>query len=241
MTLLKDVVISCPNLKVLRLDLSSTYTKKGARSSWHFGLDLDDMFPPLQELVLSGYNGEWPMDMLKYDFWDWSELKILKLQNSKAYSILQSVQSLQLGIDTFVFDDRQQYVDKDYHFYDSDNNHADWPARFDAEVLLHHFVLNCSGIKSLHVSCVRGRLPLSTITKHGSSLQSLTTREYNGWNHQEESVGPALSADDLNFLNANCPYLESLAVDMQRSAQWVRKPISLTPSPITRICFFFFF
>lgn len=220
MPLLKELVLSCQNLKVLRLDMSSRVTRgweRGSLSWWNFGLDKDDKFPPLQELVLSGYSGEWLRDQSKYDFWDWSELRTLKLHNSKPYSILQSVKDMRLCIDTLVFDDGS---DTNYEKppVDLDN----WPPRDDADALLDNLVLNCSGVQSLHVSCVSGRLPLSTITKHGSSLKSLTIREHSRWNSQEKPEGLALTAEDLKYLNGNCPYLESLAVDMKRSDQLVR-------------------
>lgn len=218
--LLKEVVLSCQNLKVLRLDMSSRVTlglERGSLLWWYFGLNKDDKFPPLQELVLSGYNGEWLRDQSKYDFWDWSELRTLKLQNSKPYSILQSVKDMRLCIDTLIFDDGS-----DTSYENPPVNLADWPPRDDADALLDTFVLNCSGVQSLHVSCVSGRLPLSTITKHGSSLKSLTIREHSRWNSPEKPASPALTAEDLEYLNEHCPYLESLAVDMKRSDQWVR-------------------
>lgn len=221
-TLLKKVIRSCRNLKVLRLNLSSRIIlgwTEGLLFTWHFGLDQDGKFPPLQELVLSHYTGEWTRAQLKYDLWDWSELRVLKLQCSEAYSILQSLQGLQLRIDTLVLD---EYNRPDYSFNNTYYRFTDWPAAKDAHTLLDNFVLNCSGIQSLHVSCMRGRLPLSTISKHGSSLKSLTTREYIRWNSRQVPELPALSTDDLNFLNANCPHLESLAVDMETSDQWVR-------------------
>ncbi|MCJ1267359.1 hypothetical protein MMC22_007244 [Lobaria immixta] len=219
-TLLKKVIRSCRNLKVLRLNLSSRMIlgwTEGLLLKWNFRLDLDGKFPPLQELVLSHYNGERTSAQGIFDFWDWSELRVLKLQCSKFYSILQSMQGLQLRIDTLVLD---EYNPPNYSFNNGYHRYTNWPASNDAETLLDSFVLSCSGIQSLHVCCLRGRLPLPTISKHGSLLKSLTTREYIRWNSRQVSELPALSTDDLTFLNANCPHLESLGVDMERSDQW---------------------
>lgn len=90
-TLLKMVIISCRNLKVLRLDMSlwiSHGWMEGPLSVWYFTAEQGNKFPPLQELVLSHYNDDLPNGQSNYDFSNVTELRILKLQNPDAYSVL---------------------------------------------------------------------------------------------------------------------------------------------------------
>ncbi len=87
---------------------------------------------------------------------------------------------------------------------------------------MNSLVLRCIGLEHLHVSSVCGRLPLPTVAKHGSTLRSLTLRERDRWRPVATVSSPNLTAEDLDLVDASCPHLESLAVDMERSEQWVR-------------------
>lgn len=116
-----------------------------------------------------------------------------------------SIKGKQLCIDTLVYDEKGS----DTFHYNWNADTTDWCLRNGEYWFLNDLVLNCSRIQSLHVFCVNGRLPISTVTKHGSSLQSLTTREYSRWKGAKPKM-PTLT-DDLDFLDANCSYLESLA------------------------------
>lgn len=214
---LKKFIISCRNLKILRLRQSSdsVYDVMGGSWRWSFQYEERDVFPPLQELTIQNYRvhdyGLQSDDPCK--IWDCSMLSHLELRNCQELNFLEALQKLQPCIRTLILDNDFQMLSR----LDRPFAH---PGLMNPS--LNSLVLRCIGLEHLHVSSVCGRLPLPTVAKHGSTLRSLTLRERDRWRPVATVSSPNLTAEDLDLVDASCPHLESLAVDMERSEQWVR-------------------
>lgn len=210
---LKKWIISCPNLKILRLRPPPDWVYDIMSGSWlwSFHYEEGDRFPPLQELSLQDYEPESAESCT--EIWDCSLLVRLELRNCHEMPFLEALRKLQPCIRTLILDNAC------YRRYRLARSFED-PAL--AASLIDSLVLSCLDLEHLHVSSVAGRLPLSTIAKHGSTLRSLTTRERDRWNSGVIVPSPGFTAEDLDFVNTSCPHLESLTVDMERSEQWVR-------------------
>ncbi|KAI9881583.1 MAG: hypothetical protein M1830_000147 [Pleopsidium flavum] len=208
---LKKCIISCQNLKILRLCPSPdrVYDLMAGSWRWSFHYEEGDRFPSLQELTLQDYGLESDDSCSK--IWDCSMLIHLELRNCQEIPFLEALRKLQPCIRTLILDNESYRL---YHL-DRSFEHPDLAAS-----LLDGLVLSCLDLEHLHVSSVPGRLPLLTIAKHGSTLRSLTIRERDRWNPGVIVPSPSLTAEDLDFVHTSCPHLESLTVDMERSEQW---------------------
>jgi len=201
---LKRCIISCQNLKILRVRPSADMVYGGSWR-WSFDYQEGDRFPPLQELTLEDYGLE--SDDLCTRIWDFSMLTHLELRDRQEIPFLEALRKLQPCIRTLILDDA---------YYRRAFENPDLTAS-----LVDCLVFDCLELEHLHVSSVPGRLSPSTIAKHGSTLRSLTIRERDRWSGGDIVPSPGLTAKDLEFLNMSCPHLESLTVDMKRSEQWV--------------------
>jgi hypothetical protein len=195
----QKLIFKCPNLRSLSLTLWWRYGGCVISSPRYpvttsFQLSGSEVFPPIEELSLDGYgnrmsNDEW---MHWRDRFDWPKLRSLTLGPQDASGVLDRFAQYARALTSL---EVSAYVGER-----SDN-------RAGLEALLYAF----GSLKRLKLE---GYIcSVEAIAQH-KGLEEL-------WLHEDESASAAkerrvLTADDLEYLDRECPRLKTLKVDIQR-------------------------
>lgn len=210
---LKDVLATSNNLRKLRLVQRKVGTNiVSAFSGFSFSSKGDEKFPNLHRLELESFRFTSTGSRL----WEFSDLRHLELRNvelSPFFDMCRGQDFRHLRILRFkerCFRSGQASRDK-----------------------LVDFLMDLSpGLVDLSLSGAVGRIQMALIvTKHGRTLRSLDLQEPFAWmlltrftssalNDTVEEC-PILSIEDLDLLRLECPCLETLALDMPRTTEWV--------------------
>lgn len=217
---LQELFFSCPNLKHFSLRLAEWFAScvvHERRYGTQFVLTGRETFPVLETLAFRNYKlgpRQWPHWRDKFD---WSGLRSLSLGPNDSRDILEQVTGRATALTALSF---RRYVDGDR---DIDGRQASNP-RLNALI---------SSIESLERLVVKGHfVPISVLGKH-RKLKDLCLHSFEMPGDNGSLPRLTLDAADLMELNALCPDMESLEIDIARRVQWVSlqcKP--LTPSLI---------
>ncbi|KAI1142638.1 hypothetical protein F5Y05DRAFT_365564 [Hypoxylon sp. FL0543] len=214
---LKKVLLSCPNLRKLRLDFgmprSECILYKSPSEYCGFGFSSEERLPALEDLDLREYpfgitaaseksprhpycmpySQGYPLKMNERDFWarnfDWSRLTRLTTHDTQfALTVMSYLTSLK-------------------EFSSSWNNEA-------AKTFYEQVPSSLESLTVPNMACIG----LENLLRHKSTLKKLTI-------HQEESYEPtwlqmAIDAKTLIAIRDNCPYIEELSLDISRDGEW---------------------
>lgn len=206
---LMNVIFNCPNLKELHIAHCRIGTNVFLMAPWTLSnLKEGDKLPPVEELVVDPDI----FPTFRSGFWNMSQLRRLRLIDVNTKSFLRTVRGRDLPrLEEFRLEER-----------------CIWEPEGLQEVLV-MFLFDLPSLNVLSLSGVVGRIPMSVITMHGQSLRSLQLRETQHWMQTRSTRStpgirtscPMLSLEDIGLLNALCPHLERLTLDVGRGADWV--------------------
>lgn len=206
MPCLKEVILSCMRLEVLRLRLprdEDEYLPPSRSPSMQFNLYVrpDERLPPLKELAIDSRitRDNNTMSLIPTSFWNWSQILHLELRGQGMSRFLNSVQGHISYLENLVVK----------HFCSILAYNGGWNR------VLEDFVVSIHSLQSLKLTNNTRLIPISTLALHGNTLQSLTVL------HPRRAISPSLSSKacqytpkDLDDLRESCPRLTSLALDI---------------------------
>ncbi|KAI1428202.1 hypothetical protein F5Y12DRAFT_734106 [Xylaria sp. FL1777] len=195
------LLFACPNLKsfsfTILLDYggcSPNFPALGTAFSFQFSRDCKP-FPPLEDLSLNGYH----LGQNEEDHWvekvQWSKLRSLSLgpQNTTAFLRLASSHA------TFLRDLTVQV----------------YPDNADGQHLLEEFLIKNTSLESL---IVKGYYVSPRVVGFHTGLKHLCLHSFEP--EETSQTRPVFSAAQLRELDASCPYLETLEIDLHRDGTW---------------------
>ena len=204
---LKEVILSCMRLEVLRLHLprdEDGYLPPSRTLSMQFDLYVkpDEKLPPLKELTIDSRitHDNNKISLIPKSFWNWSQIRHLELRGQSMSRFLNSIQGHISYLETLVVE----------HFCSTLAYNG------GANRVLEDFVVSIHGLQSLKLTNNTRQIRISTLAVHGNTLERLTVL------HPRRPVSPGLSSKacpytpkDLDELRESCPRLISLALDME--------------------------
>ncbi|KAF2159014.1 hypothetical protein M409DRAFT_30549 [Zasmidium cellare ATCC 36951] len=211
---LKEVILTCPNLKSLTLDVSQP-TSGCVPSSQPIeyvglGFEYGEKIAPLEELILLNYGfgrasrsptSDVPSDVTgivvanEIDYWvesfDWSRLKKLKT-----------------GYEKFALKAASQFTAlEEVHILNSWRNPT-----------MHEFLNQvANSLRTISAPTLR-QVSLDGLMCHAGTLETL--RLHRAEDHQGTWQGDCIDLDSLGQLQSGLPCLRELSVDIARSGRW---------------------
>ncbi|KAK4502099.1 hypothetical protein PRZ48_005522 [Zasmidium cellare] len=224
MTHLKRVLLSCPNLKSLTLDVSQPRSGcvlySEAQEYVGCGFEPGDKLPPLEELNLIKYEfGRAPQGTLpggEIDFWvqafDWSKLKTLKT-----------------GYEEFALKVASQLTAlEEVHLLGSWWNST--MPDFLSQV--------ASSLRTISAPTLR-QVSLEGLLHHSGTLETLHLHRDEDYGHTW--MADCVDIDSLRRLRFDCPCLRELTVDIARSGSWPLLTLdALAAFPKLRVLYIWF-
>ncbi|KAI1755774.1 hypothetical protein F4782DRAFT_486940 [Xylaria castorea] len=199
---IQKLLFACPNLTLFSLEFVGGYGGCVVRIP-HFEMihsfrfSGDETFPPLEELLLSGYRlseDEWEHWRKRFQ---WSKLRSLTLGPRYTARFLK----LAAGYAKSLRDlDVQVYTDADQK--------TTCPP-------LEYFLKTFTSLESLTVKGYH--LPLEPITNH-TGLKHLCLHSFEPV--RGDTLRPTLNVEQLQELDRSCAHLETLELDLYRDGEW---------------------
>ncbi|KAK3684605.1 hypothetical protein LTR37_020105 [Vermiconidia calcicola] len=212
---LKDVLLSCPNIRKLRLDLGmptgGCIIYAPTTRYCGFGFRNGQRPPPLEELDVvrypfgvrmessaslghcyhEGYEEEGMEEDYWAEFFDWSRLRKLKSPSARfALALMPKLTAL-----------------KEIAFY------SGW----DKDNAVHFYFGVPAALEAISVESIKS-VTVEGILRHGSSLRSL--RIHQSENRCLEWHKDAIDNSCLRRIQQGCPLIEELALDLNRYKSW---------------------
>jgi len=228
---IQKLLFACTNLKFFALSMSGNYggcmgPRIHHRQTYNFEFTSDDdtPFPPLESLSIEGYeiepDNEWPhwRDRL-----DWARLETLSLgpdPRSRGGTMCAGILGLAKGHATAL---RSLTV-------------KEWASEREKCLPLEDFLMSFDTLEELTIK--QPSVPVSALISHSKlkrlCLHCIEVRRPEGTHR------PTLDAADLNLLDASCPDLETLEIDIARGAskEWpesVIKPLATSFRNLRRL------
>ncbi|KAI9724727.1 MAG: hypothetical protein M1812_000002 [Candelaria pacifica] len=221
------MLISSPNVRILELSVYQGGCKYSRTSPYTFPFQEGHRFPPLERLVLNGY--EFHDRRLRhphlneteaalqhaqskqmgieawYNAMDWTRLRHLGLHGLQLevllrfHGCLPGLRSLHAGPKHFTRNTTAEYKQQ-------------------LRDAVQYFVSGLRNLEELSLHGFEEHLPLYTVTQHGPTLRSLEILE-----RETSSPGfrrPVLTLEQLEILNETCPLLTKLSLDLNRNGEW---------------------
>ncbi|MCJ1380635.1 hypothetical protein MMC17_003743 [Xylographa soralifera] len=230
---LYKTLLACPATKSLSLSISQGGCSIGD-DPWSFNWKAGDRFPDLEDLTLSGYHWESRSDSGRstrtsssVDAWkaamNWSLLKRLDLDRPPN-SFLEAFRGELYSLDSLVLRPRWGFWGDEDTFCAFDEAAEQLRENYTT------FIATLSPLRELSISGMGKLLNITPILEaHGPSLQSLRIHEFERDCTNEASnatlIRPFLDIAQIEEINAAAPKLESLSLDVYRSAN--RWPITI--------------
>ncbi len=218
-----NMLTTCPNIRFLDLSVRQRGCSITGTSPYTFDFQEGHRFPPLESLILNGYQFyDWrrrlrdfsgtDAELLDargkvagleawYNAMDWTQLKHLGLHEPEPefllrfYGCLPGLRSFQISRNPFI----------------------EFKEQLREAVI--YFISGLHKLEDLRLSGVGGQIPLETIIQHGSTLRTLKIHEIES--SEPEVQRQVLTLDQLEILNQSCPLLTNLSVDLYRDVQLV--------------------
>lgn len=204
---LQKLLFACPNLTSFSLSITGGYggcmrTIPRFRNVYSFQFSGDEIFPPLEELSLSGHR----LSEEEWEHWrkglQWSKLRSLALGPRYMADFLKLAAGYANSLRNL---EVQVYTDGDV------NGKTHCPP-------LQHFLTTFTSLESL---IVRGyHVPLGPIGHH-SGLRDLCLHSFELV--KEGYLRPTLDVEQLQELDKMCPDLQTLEIDLYRDGEWPEK------------------
>ncbi|KAI0445765.1 hypothetical protein F4803DRAFT_559852 [Xylaria telfairii] len=199
---IQKLMFACPNLTSFSLKIVGGYggcVRRPARFPRirSFQFSGDEVFPPLEELSLSGYKRTEDEEWHWQERFQWSKLRSLTL------GPLYTVDFLDVAAGY-----AESLRDLEVKVYDDAAGRLNCPP-------LKSFLKTFTSLESL---TVRGyHLPVGTIGNH-PDLKNLCLHAFEPV--RGDSQRPTLSVEQLKELDKRCPRLETLELDLYRDGKW---------------------
>ncbi|KAI1423349.1 hypothetical protein F5Y12DRAFT_757987 [Xylaria sp. FL1777] len=199
---IQKLLFACPNLTSFSLGVTGNYggcvrSRPHAGTVYSFEFSGDETFPPLEELSLSGYR----LDEDEWEYWQekypWSKLRALTLGPRYQANFLNLAAGYIKSLRNLTV---QVYTDADLKIKCSPLKNFLWTFTSLESLIVKGYYLtpgpigNHPGLKHL---CLHSFEPM----KEG--ITRLT-----------------LDVEQLQELDKNCPYLETLEIDLNRDGEW---------------------
>lgn len=194
---LQQILLSCPKFRVLHLIIDHD-DGVGHTNIGDFDLEPNQMLPPLEELKLDGYS--WSKSWAKN--LDWSHLRKLDFSD---IGLAKGIAPYLTGLQALELHRWGHWLYPTHH-------------RQGAQEI-NTFLLECVSLKEIRLMGLTGDIPVSTIARHGKTLEHLKLHETE--RYAGPGIRPVLSIQDLKCLSIECPRLEILDIDLNRNGQWV--------------------
>lgn len=193
---LKRLIISCKNLRVLKLNIDELPGEEPPC----FDFDDGDQFPPLKELVLCGYSFT-PANCVAWRHcMDWSQLRHLSFGTDYQSYFIQSFQDQLPNLRGFTTGIRAN----------------DSPDELD------RFISRFKLLEELKIrNFTEENLSISLLTRPGRSLLTL---DYLSQFVRVAKQPPVLTLEEIETLADRCPHLVSLVVGIELHREWVFNP-----------------
>jgi hypothetical protein len=211
---LKEIILSCERLEVLRFRLprdSDGCLPHSSTPSTQFDLYVEpgDKLPPLKELVIDSRitHDKSTISMIPKTFWNWSKIRHLELRGQGMIRFSESIRGEITYLKTLVIE----------HFcsilsYGREPNRA-----------IEDFIVSIRCLQNLKLTNHTRQIPISTFASHGETLERLAIL------HPRKAITPGFDSrafpyhpKQLDQLNESCPRLTSLALDMEVYSELVR-------------------
>ncbi|MCJ1418571.1 hypothetical protein MMC32_004919 [Xylographa parallela] len=229
---LYKTLLACPTTKSLSLSVSQGGCTIG-NDPWSFNWKAGDRFPDLEDLTLSGYDwesqhgsgwatrrpssiGAWKAAM------NWSLLKRLNLDRPPS-SFLEAFRGKLHSLDTLVLRPQWGFWGDEDTFCASDEAAEQLRGNYTT------FIAALPPLRELSISGMGKLLNMTPILEaHGPSLRKLGVHEFERDCAYESSnatlIRPFLNLAQIDEINTAAPNLESLSLDVYRSAnRWPTK------------------
>jgi hypothetical protein len=204
---LLEVVMSCSNLEVLHLRVPNN----GGRHVWQvddfnaphdFGALPGDRLPPLRELVYESHFTSFipgTKPFIPKSCWDWSRIRHLELRGQNMILFVKEIAGQIKYLETL----------KVENFC-----HIGYAHEYATQVLV-DFISELRGLVNLQLINPSVKLPISTITGLGTTLQRLCYHKPRyPWVRPGLRYAIPLSPKELDCISEDCPHLTSLALHM---------------------------
>ena len=213
---LKEVLLTCPNLRLLTLDIGQPRTGcvVYAPPSEYCGCGfVNGQRPPaLERLNLREYPFAWPYmhgypgNGNEQNYWaevfDWSRLKFLQVRDASLAILLMPKMKV---LEEVVFESGFWDVEKVQQFYN--------------EVPVTLKAITVDNIKSISTE---------GIVRHGAALRSLQVHQNEGYRKNWSEC--VIDDESLIRIRNECPLIEDLRLDVARSGEWPKKTLSIFAS-----------
>ncbi|KAJ9666605.1 hypothetical protein H2201_003264 [Coniosporium apollinis] len=218
---LYDTLVSCPNVRSLSLSIRQGGCVIG-NDLFAFNWKEGDVFPPLQNLTLSGYdwdaqgrNGRSNVQSWKKAM-DWSQLKRLDI-DLPPRSFLEAFGGQLHGLESFTLRPKWSFWGDEVTLCGFDNATNQLRKNYTS------FITTLPSLRELSISGMGELLNMTPIlSQHGASLERLSIHEFerdcNYATGNATWTRPFLSIPDIEEIKRSAPYLQSLTLDIYRSA-----------------------
>ncbi|KAI1086188.1 hypothetical protein F5B19DRAFT_487680 [Rostrohypoxylon terebratum] len=220
---LKCVLLSCPNLRKLGLNICLYHTAFPPLKYCGFGFVDGEHPPALEELELEAYpfgiptpdpsrpntstvnSTGYPLKIDETDYWksqfDWSQLRKLTIRDADfAMQIMPQLTSLE-AIGGF--------------------------SNSGSAVIRSAFDLVPSSLSSIDVPKIAD-IGLKNLLRHGSTLRSLTIHQDE--DHEGKWRQEAIDSETLIKIRDQCPHIEELSLDISRNGAWPYEMLDILSS-----------